>query len=307
MYLISDIEKPEEPSQKEWQRVGKEIYKAFSDIGFVYLTNHGIPRWKTGFRQVDEINQLSGKFFELERSKKMKYQRVKHISQGYTAPNQERLSDNKRAMEIRESYDIQTVDAMMPDEEVAQLRPRVKVLVEDCCRLTTRFLTAMAVGLEMDPSYFVDCHQELCTFNNATAMRLLYYPPVSSDTPPASTRTAPHTDYGTITFLFQDDIGGLEVRDRDNAWVSASPLPDTILVNVGDILQFWTADKFPATEHRVLIPEEELKRKVVRRSLVFFIHPDDPTVIKPLDGSTTYSPITARQHVNNRFDETFQL
>ena len=67
-------------------------------------------------------------------------------------------------------------------------------------------------------------------------------------------RCGEHSDYGTITFLYQDDMAGLEVRAVDNSWIQATPRSGTILINVGDLLEIYSNGLFPATLHRVVIP-----------------------------------------------------
>lgn len=103
---------------------------------------------------------------------------------------------------------------------------------------------------------------------NATTFRTLFYPSLADSAIKAGVeRCGKHSDYGTFTLLFQDDIGGLEVKclgichftETLNAllvqvfsggeWIPATPIPETVLVNVGDLMQFWTADRYPATVH----------------------------------------------------------
>ncbi|KAK8753577.1 hypothetical protein OTU49_000400 [Cherax quadricarinatus] len=292
---------PEDPSEEDWRSVGEKLVKAFSEIGFVYLSNHGVPS-----NMVDEVNTQSGKFFELDETTKLRYKRGKTEVQGYTTPGQERLITEGDVRELRESYDVQHMDGMFPDEEVSGLRPSVKVLIEACKKLASRLLTAIAIGLDLDRSFFVSTHNQMCSDNNSSCLRLLYYPSVPTNVCEGATRCGAHTDYGTITLLFQDNLGGLEVRDREGTWMNANPILDTVLVNVGDLLQYWTADKLRATEHRVLIPKEEMLKKIPRRSVVFFVHPDNPVLVKPIDGSTSYDPVTVKMHIDKRFEDTYQ-
>ena len=63
-----------------------------------------------------------------------------------------------------------------------------------------------------------------------------YYPPLPPDAPPSQFGTSPHTDYGVITLLWQDDRGGLELRHRSGSWHPATPKPGTFVVNIGDLL-----------------------------------------------------------------------
>lgn len=290
-----------DPTKDEWQRVGKEICTAFADIGFLYLKGHGL-----NMDLVENAFSASSKFFALDESIKLGYPRNPEKQQGYVAIDREKLDPDANKHELRESYDVKRVDGLFPNEVVPEMQPAVKALTDSCIAVSNRILEAMAVGLGLESTFFTSTHRELCSDNNASCLRMLHYPPVPENVPEGSIRCGSHTDYGTITLLFQDTMGGLEVRDRNNQWVKATPIPGTILVNVGDILQFWTSDKLRATEHRVLIPAEEKIARVSRRSTVFFLHPDDPVLIKPLDGTDQYQPITAKAHVLKRFQETYQ-
>ena len=105
-------------------------------------------------------------------------------------------------------------------------------------------LLALALGL---PATFFDPH-----FERPTAwVRLMHYPPEPPDTPSDQYGAAPHTDYGFITFLAQDGLGGLEVRARDGHWIPAPPIPHTFVVNVADMLARWSNDRWLSTPHRV--------------------------------------------------------
>ena len=181
-------------------------------------------------------------------------------------------------------------------------------------------------GLEED--YFVHRHKYMCTStdNNPTTFRTLFYPSLSSaDTQePGVQRCGEHSDYGTITLLLQDSIGGLEVLS-EGQWIPATPIPDTVLVNLGDLMQFWTADHYKATVssydmapitftmlislfikmHRVQIPKEETRQRCSRQSLAFFVHPDNEVMVSPLDGSTKYPTISALDHLNQRYSQTY--
>ena len=106
-------------------------------------------------------------------------------------------------------------------------------------------------------------------------------------------------------------MDGLEVRAVDNSWIKATPRPGTILVNVGDLLEFYSNGLFPATLHRVVIPPDEFLRQRARQSIVFFLHPNMDVLVQPIirEGErqeAKYQPITALDHVNKRFAETYQ-
>ena len=108
-------------------------------------------------------------------------------------------------------------------------------------------------------------------------LRLIAYPPVSGDVPQQQ-GIGEHTDFGCLTILAQDDVGGLEVRNADGSWITAEPKPDCLIVNLGDMLETWTARYFMATPHRVRSPRGD----ATRFSIPFFLEPSLDTEVEPL-------------------------
>jgi isopenicillin N synthase-like dioxygenase len=111
------------------------------------------------------------------------------------------------------------------------------------------------------------------------------------------TRLGEHSDYGTISFLFQDSVGGLEIEVKDKGFIQATPIPGTILVIAANLLQRWSADSVPSLVHRVMIPDDEKTKRKARQSTVFFLLPDHDYLVKPMDGSTKYKPITCLEYL----------
>ena len=201
-------------------------------------------------------------------------------------------------------------DALFPDHVLPELRSNLTNLANQTKNLSKVLLRCISLALGQNQSFFQSNHSRVLGSNNASKIRSLFYPRIDSqDLKPGLVRCGEHSDYGTITFLYNDDLGGLEVRAVDGSWLRAKPLPGSILVNVGDLLEIFSDGLFPATLHRVVIPEEETVRKKPRQSIVFFVHPDGEAVCKPLiksKGTTKNNPITAKDHVTRRFAETFQ-
>src|SRR5262249_38319272 len=132
-----------------------------------------------------------------------------------------------------------------------------------------RLTRAVAVGFGLPDTWF-DPHFERPT----TWRRLSHSPPLPDPLPPDLFSSAPHTDYGFLTVLAQDDTGGLEVRGRDGSWIPAPPIKGTFVVNVADILMQWTNGILVSTPHRV--------RNVARRdrySVPFFFDPGIDSVV----------------------------
>ena len=116
-----------------------------------------------------------------------------------------------------------------------------------------------------------------------------------------------------MIFFSKDTVGGLQIQTVDGAWTEAPPMPGTILLNVGDLLEIMSAGKFPATPHRVLIPEDkEEDRRGVRQSIAFFLQPDDNIVCRPIsekkDSSETldYNPIRVGDYLRKRVQQTLK-
>ncbi|KAK2179381.1 hypothetical protein NP493_494g04118 [Ridgeia piscesae] len=96
-----------------------------------------------------------------------------------------------------------------------------------------------------------------------------------------------------------------QLRNRDGEFVPATPVSGTVLVNIGDTMARWTADKLISTKHRVVIPETQVNRAKARMSIAYFMHPDDDCLIKCIDGSNKYEPITSLDYLNMRFQATY--
>uniref|UniRef100_A0AAR2JCD7 Fe2OG dioxygenase domain-containing protein n=1 Tax=Pygocentrus nattereri TaxID=42514 RepID=A0AAR2JCD7_PYGNA len=139
---------------------------------------------------------------------------------------------------------------------------------------------------------------------NCTSLRALYYPPVKRETVKEDQiRCGEHSDYGSITLLFQSHEGGLQVMNRKGEFISAPSIPGTVLVNIADLMQRWTSDVFVSAVHRVLLPPEGDLR--TRQSLTFFVQPDNDAKISCCDGSNKYPPVRSWDYLQSRFNDTY--
>eukprot|EP00094_Tigriopus_californicus_P006531 TCALIF_06288-PA protein Name:"Similar to DDB_G0283291 Probable iron/ascorbate oxidoreductase DDB_G0283291 (Dictyostelium discoideum)" AED:0.34 eAED:0.34 QI:0/0.4/0.16/1/0.4/0.5/6/0/328 len=299
------------PEHEDFLDIGNKLDKAFSEYGFVYLTDHGIDQ-----QIVQDMFEASKSFFTLSANQKLTCSRHPITTQGYVRPGQEMLDNLKEGgekpafHEIRESFDVVSLEpsARFPDDLVPEMRSAFVALGERLLSLSFRILEALALGLGLNPKFFVDCHQLMIQKANSSKLRSLYYPAILGNDRDlimkGVVRCGEHSDYGTITFLFQDDLGGLEIKGPDGSWIQAPPNQGSILAKI------FTNGKFPATRHRVVIPEEEIRRRQPRQSFVYFIHPDDSTLVKPiLDEEPKlekYQGINALQHLVNQFSATYR-
>nr|KAG5711088.1 hypothetical protein BaRGS_004732 [Batillaria attramentaria] len=140
---------------------------------------------------------------------------------------------------------------------------------------------------------------------NSTTVRSLYYPLEHHDTRHGQLYCSEHSDYGSITLLFQDSTGGLQILGKDGEYHDVPRVPDAVLLNIGDLMQRWTADKYPSTKHRVVVAQDALERRQDRQSIAFFVQPDNDALITCLDGSNKYPPITSFDYLMQRYGVTY--
>ncbi|XP_036420390.1 2-oxoglutarate-Fe(II) type oxidoreductase ppzD-like [Colossoma macropomum] len=139
---------------------------------------------------------------------------------------------------------------------------------------------------------------------NGSTLRALYYAPVKRETVKEDQlRCGEHSDYGSITLLFQSREGGLQVMSRKGEFISAPSIPGTVLINIADLMQRWTSDVFVSSVHRVLLPPDGDLR--TRQSLTFFVQLDDNAIISYCDGSNKYPPVRSWDYLQSRFNDTY--
>lgn len=167
--------------------------------------------------------------------------------------------------------------------------------------LAADLMRLFALGLDLDERVFDTAIDEHIT--NLTAN---YYPPVDVDPMPDQYRKGPHSDWGTLTILYQDGTGGLEVVDRrSGGWVDVPVIAGTFVVNIGDLMARWTNDRWKSTKHRVRVPPSE-QRSTPRVSIPFFHHPNYDALIECLPSCTAdgdpprYPPVTSGRYLDDR-------
>jgi isopenicillin N synthase-like dioxygenase len=126
------------------------------------------------------------------------------------------------------------------------LRPAWTAYYDAMRGLGNRLMSLFAWGLGLPPGFFAGK-----TGHGPNALRAINYPVPESQAHAGQLRAGPHTDYGTLTILRQDSVGGLEVLDPGGAWVGVEPVPGAFVVNLGDLMARWTNDRWRSTLHRV--------------------------------------------------------
>ena len=281
--------------------LGLQVKDAFTSVGFCYFKNHGVDEGL-----ITKYREISQEFFEQSAEVKKDYERGTDINFGWVATEREKVNP-ERPGDFKEAFNFHPPDDPNNWPSVPGFQSYSKEVFEECTKLCFRMCDVLSLGLDLPGNFMKDAHKLIGKRGNPTTLRTLYYPPITEDTKlkPGQIRLGEHSDYGSITLLFQDDIGGLQVKVPGEGYVPATPIPGTVLVNIGDLMQRWTSDALLATKHRVLIPDEEFTKKKSRQSVVFFVHPDDDYIIKCLDGSEKYEPISSLDYLNYKFSVTY--
>ena len=186
-------------------------------------------------------------------------------------------------------------DVRWPDDA---FRDACTAFYSACRRTAAEVMRAFALALDVPADFFDSRHT-----GRTQTLRLLHYPP-SRARRANQLGAGAHTDYGTLTLLFQDDSGGLEVRDTGGRWVAATPMAGTVVVNTGDLLARWTNDRYRSTPHRVQVRPAAAARG--RQSIAFFSDPDPDVLVETIescrdpDGGSRYEPITAGAFIDGR-------
>lgn len=278
--------------------LGESVGNALSEIGFMSVTNLGI-----GDDMLDDVFAASKQFFTADREAKMASAYISASENfGYQGLAEEHLDPSKPA-DLKETFTMRNVlnhprnDSRWPSEDFRML---MTSFYRACLEAAYRMQRVLSAALEVDQDFFVRNHNG----ENVT-LRLLYYPATGVDSVAESQLGAgAHTDYGLLTLLFQDDVGGLEVLDKSDTWQPVDYQESAIVINSGDLLERWTNGQYRSTMHRV-------KPKIGQRerySIAMFVDPDSATPVSVLESCISennparYGPITAGEHVQQRIE-----
>ncbi len=288
-------------------KVAGEINWALANAGFMYVKNHGIAD-----TVVDNAFSQTRAFFDLPDAEKM----ALHVSRsgqtlrGYIEPFGEN-TDPEKTRDLKECFDLgpeSEADCpffgpnLWPDEaRLPGFRGAVYHYHEEMKRLSMTILSGIARSLDLAPDYF-----EAKLKKPISIQRLLHYPPQTGIVDESIIGIGAHTDYGNLTILAQDDVGGLQVLNRDGQWVEGTPIPGTFVINIGDLLQRLTNDRYLANLHRVVNTSGR-----ERYSIPFFIDADYDAEFAPLascidaDNPARYEAVTCGAHKYGRFVESY--
>ena len=268
----------------EIERLGADIRRIYSTIGFAYLINHGLDR-----ALIADMFRQHGQFFDqtLSRKEELHFNKM-HGFRGYIAKGQSKMAKIgiKRTHLKEEDVKPQLQEALVFASENPGTKlhgrdaypQRLSGFKETLCAYRTAVtsiaqLLVPCFGAAIDTSdlsAFEKCFETPTTF-----LRLNYYPPAQPNIDPyVNMAGGIHSDYGSFTILAPGSPG-LQVRTPDDAhWIDLPPVEGSLVLNIGDFLHKWSGGKLRATPHRVIHKDTENGRQ----SIAFFFDPHMSTV-----------------------------
>lgn len=295
--------------------VAERIDRACREIGFFTIVGHGVPD-----AVIDSAHRTALEFFDLPLADRLAVVMPEPgYPYGYNPMRAETLNKSIGGVapaDLKETFNVGPIDAPPrplsemddPDEravyapnlwpaEPVGLRPAIETYYRAMAGLSATIMEAFAVALGLDPrafDSFIDQH--------GSALRLAHYPAVDGGTEPGQLRAGAHTDYGTLTVLWTDGESGLQVETVTGEWLDVAPVDGGLVVNIGDLMQRWTNDRWRSTMHRVVVPAVSRRRL----SIPFFHNANWDARIDSLvrDGEPAYPTTTAGRHLMEKFRST---
>jgi isopenicillin N synthase-like dioxygenase len=290
------------------QQFVQQLGKAYEEVGFVAVKNHGIPD-----DLIADLYKYVQQFFALPAETKLKYE-IKELAgqRGYTSFGREHAKgydapDLKEFFQYGQSVeDNDPIKDEYPDNvivtEISEFNPTLVKAYRNFEKSGKSLLQAIALFLGLDEHYFDD-H----VHNGNSILRSIHYPPITSE-PKSAIRAEQHEDINLITLLVGASADGLQILTKKNEWVGVTSLPEQIVVNVGDMLQRLTNNRLKSTTHRVVNPSRELWA-TSRYSIPFFLHPKSNMNLACLEGCINdsnpkaYEDATAGEYLDERLRE----
>lgn len=293
------------------QAVADQLGQACMQVGFFYVKNHGVPQ-----AIIDRAFTEAQRLFALPIEQKMQIHIAKSAHHRGYVPLLEENTDPTASGDLHEAFDCALdVPADDPDVLAGKMLYGPNVYPADLpgfqaeidryywhlFELGRKIFRAFALTLDLSEDFFEDKITK-----PLAQLRLLRYPPQTGEIDEKQIGTGAHSDYECFTILAQDDVGGLQVLNSAGEWISATPIPGTFVVNVGDQMARWTNDLFSSTVHRAI---NRSGRE--RYSIPYFFGPNYdtwvdvlPSCISP-DHPPKYQPVTTGEYIIGRFNETF--
>jgi len=288
------------------QAVADALHAASQDPGFIYISGHGIPD-----AVIDAARACALDFFRHTEADKSAVS-ISREHRGWLRRGAAKMQDGRDA-DLKESFVWGHEDAAgKPPADhplrganrwpafMPKMRAAAMAYYHHAHRVAVELMRGFALGLGLERGFFLrHCSRPL------SRASFVYYPPQNGENGNRSFGVGPHTDFGVLTVLCQDRVGGLQVQSAGGEWMAAAPVAGTLVVNVGDLLARWTDGAYRSTPHRVINRSGK-----ERLSLVLAFDPDPETAIDArevfgADYRPGEAPISCGDYLLWRFGRAF--
>ncbi|KZT59053.1 Clavaminate synthase-like protein [Calocera cornea HHB12733] len=296
-------------------QIRRAIQSACKDWGFFYLTNHGLPA-----ASVHKLWEVTRTFFALpleEKAAAGPWNGAENAGYRPVLPKVPKEQFDTRKWLAPPLAGVEAYQQPLPPY-LEENRAFLDAFKRECAALGVRVLGYLEEGLGVEEGYFAQRHKyEEPSMDNFELMHYIPYTPEYAEKDVF--RLGAHTDWGSLTLLFQESQPGLQVRPptydhaslptASETWIDAPVVQDAVLVNVGDAMHIWSGGSVRSTWHRVSKGGES-----DRYCAAYFLHPNERSVIDPLPTATSSYirekypgfPKTAKQHLHDRVREAVQ-
>ncbi|RAH70342.1 isopenicillin N synthase family dioxygenase [Aspergillus aculeatinus CBS 121060] len=312
---------------QERQQFCDELCETLCVYGFAKIRHSSLPKEK-----IDQLFEFNKRFFDLPDDIKVKaaHPAAPNPHRGWSAIGQESVwqiskfeqgeQQTDSYQEYRESFDQgAATDELFPNRWVDEtdlpgFRPFMEGIYDDFHELHGHLVRAITAGLRLPADHLIAKHQ-----SNTSELRLLHYPAIPARSMGSGKRIGEHSDFGTLTLLLQDSVGGLQVEDQRQLG-SFIPVESEnvyeVIINVGDCLQRWTNKQLRSANHRVCLPQgtdvHSTAMLAPRYSVAYFGKPDRevlvdtlPAFVRPGIKSAYNDHLTALEYMQQKLVRTY--
>ena len=233
--------------------VGRALHAASRDIGFIYIKGHGIPD-----DAIDAARSTAHDFFRHSAADK-KTVKVSARHRGWLDAGDAVMVDDGEP-DLKESFvwGYQDSNGATPDDSpvrgpnqwpefLPDMQEKSMAYFHHAHDVAHHLMRGFALGLGLDGNFFLQTASR-----PLSRASYVCYPAHPDNSPKDRFGVGPHTDFGVLTVLCQDSLGGLQVQNVHGDWIEATPIDGTLIVNVGDLLTRWTGGAYRSTPHRVV-------------------------------------------------------
>ena len=319
---VTDIAPFLHGSENDKQNVAQSVARSCEEIGFLVIKGHDVAQ-----DTIDTAIDLGFNFFDLPADTKNQWHPTGPAKQrGYHGMETRCLAstlDKAAPKDLRESVFLGPVDdhsryyEAIPEASTAyapNLIPTQPAGFDKALfnmyrgfeQLAANLMRIFAVALDQPEYAFAPLINR-----HFSILSVHHYPALTVPPKPGQLRTGAHTDYGSLTILaMTDSNGGLEAQAADGNWIPVQAQRGEVVVNLGDMMQRWTNDRWVSTMHRVMTPERLEDTSSRRMSIGYFMHPNFdaeisciPSCLQP--GETPkHHPITAGGHIREKIEKS---